>query len=229
MRIIFVRHGKPDYKTDTLTELGRLQAKATAERLADEGISEIYASTMGRAMQTAEPTAELLGLPITGCDFMREVTWGSLDGSELLHSGHPWKMLPDLVAEGTDICCADWQSIEGFKNNKIGSEVKRVVSGAEAWLNSLGYRREGKYFRVIGSDTAKTVAMISHGGASTAVLSYMFNIPFSAMCMTVRPYFCSVTVVTLSDEVGKLIMPQIEILSDMRHVPKNEDGAIIEN
>ena len=41
MRIVFVRHGEPDYANDCLTEQGRLQAKAAAERLREEGISEI--------------------------------------------------------------------------------------------------------------------------------------------------------------------------------------------
>ena len=43
MRILFVRHGDPDYKNDCLTELGREQAEAVSRRLLPEGISEIYA------------------------------------------------------------------------------------------------------------------------------------------------------------------------------------------
>ena len=38
MRIIFIRHGAPDYARDCLTETGRIQAAAAAERLAGEGI-----------------------------------------------------------------------------------------------------------------------------------------------------------------------------------------------
>ena len=39
MRIIFVRHGHPNYVNDCLTELGHKHAAAAAERLKDEGIS----------------------------------------------------------------------------------------------------------------------------------------------------------------------------------------------
>ena len=35
MRIIFVRHGEPDYVRDCLTDTGKEQAAAAAERLAD--------------------------------------------------------------------------------------------------------------------------------------------------------------------------------------------------
>ena len=44
MRIIFVRHGEPDYKHDCLTELGHLQAEDAAKRLREEGIEEILTS-----------------------------------------------------------------------------------------------------------------------------------------------------------------------------------------
>ena len=74
MRIIFIRHGEPDYENDTLTETGFKQAQLVAQRLKDENIEEIWSSTHGRALNSAKPTAELLGLPVKAVDFMREVT-----------------------------------------------------------------------------------------------------------------------------------------------------------
>ena len=41
MRIIFVRHGEPDYEHDCLTDRGLVQAEAAAARLEGEGIEEI--------------------------------------------------------------------------------------------------------------------------------------------------------------------------------------------
>ena len=79
MRIIFVRHGHPDYKKDCLTELGHKQAEAAAERLKDEVISEIHASSCGRVYETAKHIAALHGLPVEKHDFMRELHWGTPD------------------------------------------------------------------------------------------------------------------------------------------------------
>ena len=42
MRMIFVRHGHPDYKNDCLTELGCKQAEKVADRLREEKINKIY-------------------------------------------------------------------------------------------------------------------------------------------------------------------------------------------
>ena len=53
MRIVFVRHGEPDYARDCLTENGKIQAALAAERLREEGIEEIYSSPLGRAAETA--------------------------------------------------------------------------------------------------------------------------------------------------------------------------------
>ena len=68
MRIIFVRHGEPDYANDCLTEQGRLQAREAAKRLLGEGIEEIYSSPLGRAAETAAATAEVLKLPVKTLD-----------------------------------------------------------------------------------------------------------------------------------------------------------------
>ena len=59
MRLIFVRHGEPDYVNDCLTENGILQAKATAERLKKEDIKAVYSSPNGRARETASFTMPL--------------------------------------------------------------------------------------------------------------------------------------------------------------------------
>ena len=45
------------HEEDCLTELGHLQAEAAAMRLKDSGIEKIYASTYGRAVETAEHIA----------------------------------------------------------------------------------------------------------------------------------------------------------------------------
>jgi len=58
MRILFVRHGNPNYELDALTELGHKQADACAERLSHEGIERIFSSTCGRALETAAYTAK---------------------------------------------------------------------------------------------------------------------------------------------------------------------------
>ena len=62
MLLYIVRHGDPDYTTDTLTERGLVQAEAVGKRIFDSKIDRIFSSPMGRAMETADPACRLLGL-----------------------------------------------------------------------------------------------------------------------------------------------------------------------
>ena len=68
MRIIFVRHGHPDYTKDCLTELGHKQAEAVAERLKDEKIDKFFSSSCGRAYETALHIAEGRGMEVEKLD-----------------------------------------------------------------------------------------------------------------------------------------------------------------
>jgi probable phosphoglycerate mutase len=61
MELILIRHGLPERRDDTsdppLSEEGHDQSRRVAQWLAEDGIDVVYASTMLRAGQTAEPFA----------------------------------------------------------------------------------------------------------------------------------------------------------------------------
>lgn len=224
MRIIFVRHGHPDYAHDCLTELGRQHAAAAALRLQDEGIEAIYSSTHGRAMETASHLAEALHLPVTGCEFMREINWGSVDGEPLFADGHPWDTVDRMVAQGESLVDPDWQNSETFRRNRVVQCVEKVAAGTDAWLATLGYTREGLYYRA-GKDTKRTIAAFGHGGASTAILAHLFNLPFPFVTSTMGPDYTGITIVELPDAEGALVKPRLEMLNDTRHIR----GLTVEN
>ena len=75
MRIIFVRHGHPNYAENCLTELGKVQAAAAAEALKNEPITAAYSSPFGRAKETCDYIVEGRNLDIRILDFMRELNW----------------------------------------------------------------------------------------------------------------------------------------------------------
>ena len=93
--ILLARHGETDWNavgrwqghTDRpLTELGRRQAAELAERLADVELDAVYSSDLLRAVETAEPVAKRLGLPLQTLPELREVdvgTWAGLTRDEV--------------------------------------------------------------------------------------------------------------------------------------------------
>lgn len=218
MKIVLVRHGHPDYEKDCLTELGHAQAEQAAIRLKDEGIEHIFSSPFGRARETAQHLADKISKDVDIVEFMHEIKWGSSDGKEIYRDGHPWDTSLYAVSQGYSLMDESWTKKEPFCNNVVFSELERVAKQSDIWLESLGYRREGDNYRVIGDNTDKIVALFSHGGSSSALLSRMLNLPFFYLCRAICPDFTAVTVLSLSDEKGTLTAPMIELANDSRHI-----------
>ena len=220
MKIIFVRHGHPNYRLDRLTELGHNQAAAAAERLKDEGIEKIYASTCGRALETAYHTADKIGIPredIVHCHFMREIHWGSRDGSALYKNGGPWSTADKMLRDGESLLCPDPSEDPGFQNNIVTSYARSVCERADIWLSFLGLKREGDHYRIT-KENDSTVAMFSHAGSSSALISHITGIPFPLFFSVFRPDFTAITVIEFEGEVGEIALPRIRHMLDSRHI-----------
>ena len=93
MRILIIRHGEPDYKTDSLTRKGRREAELLADRLCRMDISDFYVSPLGRARETAKPTLLRLGKQAKVLPWLEEFRGRATDpvtGEEAF----PWDLLP---------------------------------------------------------------------------------------------------------------------------------------
>ena len=214
MRIIFVRHGEPDYVNDCLTGEGRRQAAAAAERLAHEGITEIYASPCGRASQTAAYTAKRLGLPVTTLDYMREISWG---GSGIPCDGHPWTLGDRMLAEGFDFQGQSWQAHPYFDGNAATACFVEIAAQFDGFLAAHGYRYEGRRFICEGG-TDQTVAVFSHGGSGACVLAHLLNLPFPYVA-SVMPYdFTSIIILDFPAVAGASVFPRIALFNDCAHI-----------
>ena len=128
MRIVFVRHGEPNYEKNCLTETGIVQAKLAADRLKEEGIEEIWSSPYGRAMETAEATAKVLGLPIKTLDFMKELDWGGINDVPIFSDGHPWDIADEMAKRGMDLNDDNWENVSEntyYERKKIFDKYER--------------------------------------------------------------------------------------------------------
>ena len=225
MRIIFVRHGDPNYRLDCLTELGHLQAEAAARRLSEERIERIFASTCGRAMETAGHIATPHGLTVEPLEFMREIGWDTLSGDPLPSKGHPWHLADWMVSRGELLNNPRWAAEEPFCRNAVTARALMVGERIDGLLAELGYDREGEYYRVReGND--RTYILVSHGGSGSAAIAHIFGIPFPYVCGVVHPDFTSITIASFSTEVGALATPRLELLNDARHIAGIEAPAV---
>ena len=219
MRIVFVRHGEPDYTHDCLTAQGRIQAIAAAKRLREEGIDEIYSSPLGRAAETAAAASETLGLPVKTLAFMRELHWGSIDGSPMEAGGHPWDLADKMAGQGWDLTDPAWREHPFFSNNVVTAEADHVAEKTDEWLLSLGYERNGAYYRCMRQDDAqKTVALFSHGGSSAAAMGHILNLTFPYACALFHLEFTGITILRMDRQPGAQALPCMELCNDGRHI-----------
>ena len=225
MRLIMVRHGEPNYEKDCLTETGRQQAAAAAERLTREGITAVYASPMGRARETASFTAERLHLPVQVLDYMHEISWG---GPNIPEHGHPWTLSDRMISEENyDFRMEAWREHPYFKGNAAVQYLDMIAEKIDAFLETLGYRHEGVRF-LCGENTDRTVALFSHGGSGACVLSHLLAIPFPYVC-TMLPYdFTSIIILEFPNRPGEYVHPRLELFNDIAHISRPGSGPAIQ-
>ncbi len=166
-RLVLVRHGEPTSAVlglvggptgDTgLTGVGRDQVRRLAERLAGSGelagTAALYASTLPRAIQTAELLAPALGdLDVVVRHDLREHDPGELDGLtwEEATRRHP---LPDFAVEPNRVVAKGGESLTGFHER------------ARATLRALADLHAGD-----------TVVIACHGGIVAAGVGMVFGI-----------------------------------------------------
>lgn len=220
MRIVLIRHGDPNYEKDCLTELGHKQAEVAAKRLLTEGIDEIYSSPQGRARQTAEYFSKASGIKnIQILDFIREIRFG-LEDALYDNKWNPWLGVNDLVRNGYDLQSPEWRNYPVFKDNLATIDADKIGEETDKWLESMGYKREGLYYRNIHNSTKeKTVAIFCHGGASAAFFARVLNQQFPYMCGVLLNYpHTTISVLHFDNTPGVLTLPIIELLNDARHI-----------
>ncbi|MGH3873292.1 MAG: bifunctional RNase H/acid phosphatase [Pseudonocardiaceae bacterium] len=89
-RLLMLRHGQTEHSAQLrysgradlpLTDLGQRQAVAAAARLAmADGVAAVVSSPLLRARQTAQPVADVLGVPLAVHDGLIETDFGAWEG-----------------------------------------------------------------------------------------------------------------------------------------------------
>lgn len=104
-RVFMVRHGATVLSAEDrfagvtdveLSEEGREQARRLAERLSHEKISAVYASPLGRTVETARILAAPHDLEVQTCDGFREISHGHWEG---MKRREVEEKFPDEIAE----------------------------------------------------------------------------------------------------------------------------------
>ena len=228
MLLYIIRHGKPDYAADALTDEGREQAKLVALRLAAGGIDEIHSSPMGRAVETARPTAEKLGLPIQIEPWAYELGKDSKtlfpDGRERTISSLPPEYLHQAAFRKLDSEEAI-RLIPGIADTGFAAHWKMLTTGADGMLEKLGCRRNADGTYDVVSANERHAALFCHAGMQRALLAHVLNIPYHLLAATAMSHFTGVTI--LEFHCGRRrTSPQLLSFGDTGHLYWNRSTPL---
>jgi broad specificity phosphatase PhoE len=157
--LFFARHGESEANITHefanrstghgLTDLGRRQAHDLGRELAGAGITEIYASPLVRAWQTAEVISGLLGIPCQVDEALREYDVGVLEGTA---GPVQWRQYAEMEQA--------WL---------IGQQWDRRHSGGESYEEVAA--RFAPFLRRVTAGEG-TVLAVSHGGLLRLMLPH---------------------------------------------------------
>lgn len=184
-----VRHGSNDLLGRRLA--GRLpdvhlnaqglrEARLTAEILSDAGIQHIVSSPLPRAMETAQPLAESLGLPVEAREAFIEVNFGLWEG----------RSMADLEA---DLAWREFQRNPALRTYPGGESLVDLQSRVVKGLEKL--RREWP---------GKAVALYAHGDVLKVALAWHLGMPLDFFSRIVLSP-ASVSVVEISDGQARVL------------------------
>ena len=198
--LLLIRHGENDFVGKRLAghlpgvhlnAAGRSQAEAIAAMLRQEAVIAIYSSPLERTMETAEPLARDLDLPVTPHEGLAEVNFGDWQGKAISY-------LKRLKL---------WQSVQKtpsqvrFPHGESFSEAQaRVVAALEAISAAHGEKER--------------VACFSHSDTIRLAVAHYLDMPLdSFQRLTINP--ASITRLFLHK--GSIVMLQVNQMVHASH------------
>lgn len=148
MRLIFVRHGDPDYVHDTLTVKGEKEATLLQHRVVrwieTSDTFDFYTSPLGRARRTAETALRGTGREAKVLDWLQEFFYPVKD-PQTGDGRIAWDWMPEWFANKKQAALHDtakWAQTAVMKSGNIASHYADVCNGMDAVLSSYGYARD---------------------------------------------------------------------------------------
>lgn len=237
MKLIFIRHGDPDYTADSLTPKGVREAQLLAKRVSAWHVADFYVSPLGRARRTAEIAMQGTGRTPEVCRWLQEFYYPVTDPA----TGNKhiaWDWLPSYFSapENSMLCSKDaWMHAPVMETGGIAAHYEEVCSGIDSILARYGYVRKGGIYRTdgthcqkgelnISTDTYKesyddrTIVFFCHLGVMFAVLGHLLSISPVQLCQGFFVAPSSVTILGAEERIPGTASFRIQVLGDTQHL-----------
>ncbi len=217
MRLLFIRHGEPDYEKDSLTEKGFREAEYLAEYLAGEKIDTCYVSPLGRAKDTAAPTLKRKHMRAEECHWLQEFP-AKVIRPDKGYKINCWDFLPQDWMNVREYYDRDaWASTSLMQEGNVLEEYNYVTKSFDALLEKHGYVRDGNFYRAV-KPNRDTIAFFCHFALECVLLGHLIG----ASPMVLWHGFCaapsSVTTVMTEERRQGTASFRISRFGDVSHL-----------
>lgn len=217
MRLLFIRHGEPDYEKDSLTPKGFREAEYLAEYLAGEKIDYCYVSPLGRAKDTALSTLQKKRMQAEECDWLQEFP-AKVIRPDKGYKINCWDFLPQDWTNVREYYDRDaWAQTALMKEGGVWEEYVHVTKSFDALLEKHGYVRDGNCYRAERANR-DTIAFFCHFALECVLLGHLIGVS----PMTLWHGFCaapsSVSTVMTEERREGIASFRISRFGDVSHL-----------
>jgi broad specificity phosphatase PhoE len=217
MRILFIRHGDPDYENDSLTEKGFHEAELLADRISRLKVSDFYCSTLGRAKATARVTLDRTGRTATYCEWLQEFP-GYITEEETGRKRIPWDFMPGWWTKQPQLYDKDqWAKAPIMMTGDAEEVYQTIAANMDLLLKRYGYQREGNYYRC-EKGSSDTIIIFCHLGVQFAILSHMLGISPSLLWQGFFVAPTSITTLVSEERIKGEVYFRCQALGDTSHL-----------
>ncbi len=217
MKLIFIRHGDPNYEKDSLTDKGWREAELLAKRVEEWNVKEFFVSPLGRAQDTARVSLEKIGRKAKTLDWLKEFAVlidDPMGGKKWI----PWDFLPSWWTKQEILYDRDRWALEShLATGSVETEQKKVIRGIDSLLKEYGYVRKERYYEVINPNK-DTLVFFCHMGVQLLILSHLLGIAAPVLWHGMFTAPTSVTILCTEEQNKGEAFFRCKCLGDTSHL-----------
>lgn len=217
MKLIFIRHGEPNYKDDTVTPQGRREAEALSPRAKRWNADRIFCSPLGRAQDTAKIALQKDAERIETIEWLREFHI-EVDDPQTGEKRIPWDFMPADWTTWADMYDRrNWVNAPVMQTGEIKSRQAFVAKGIDELLASYGYLRKDNYY-ITEEGNEKVLVFFCHLGVQFVILSHLLGVSAPVLWQNFFVAPTSVTVVETEERVKGEVAFRCKKVGDTSHL-----------
>ena len=232
MRIIFIRHGDPDYANDALTEKGIREAKLLSDRIVKWPTEQFqfYCSPLGRAKQTASYTLERIGRQAVTYDWLKEFSY-FIEDPTTGRIGVPWDFMPEYWTEIPQMYDREeWKKTDIYRSNpEILPAYQETCDGLDSILSEYGYQRHHNYYinnNEVDPNAERehdTIVIFCHLGITCVMMSHLLGISPALLFHSLYLAPTSVTILNTEERQNNIAAFRAQVIGDTNHLIQGEE------